>query len=91
VFVLVDNWGQLHQELDELTDELGGLAATGLHHGVHLVATYAGMGIVRDSVRAHARDGYLGLAGVLHPTRASAAAGYRPFSRYAEESGPVAC
>jgi S-DNA-T family DNA segregation ATPase FtsK/SpoIIIE len=37
VFVLVDNWGQLRQELDELTDELGELAATGLHHGVHLV------------------------------------------------------
>ena len=37
VFLLVDNWGQLRQELAELADELGELAVTGLHHGVHLV------------------------------------------------------
>ena len=91
VFLVVDNWAALVRELPELEQEITELAAVGLHHGVHVVLAYAGMGIVRDSVRAHARDGYLGLAGVLHPTQASAAAGHRPSSRYAEEPGRVAC
>jgi S-DNA-T family DNA segregation ATPase FtsK/SpoIIIE len=91
VFLLVDNWALLRQLGEDVEAGATELAATGLHHGVHLVLAYAGTGIVRDSVRAHARDGDLGLAGVLHPTRASAAARHRPPAGSAEESGRVAC
>jgi S-DNA-T family DNA segregation ATPase FtsK/SpoIIIE len=37
VFLVVDNWGALVRELPDLEPEITGLAATGLHFGVHLV------------------------------------------------------
>ncbi len=39
VLLLVDNWARLRQELPDLEPEIEALAATGLHHGVHLVVT----------------------------------------------------
>jgi ESX secretion system protein EccC len=39
VFLIVDGWGALTRELPELEAEIGELAATGLHYGVHLVLT----------------------------------------------------
>jgi S-DNA-T family DNA segregation ATPase FtsK/SpoIIIE len=39
VLLLVDNWARLRQELGELEPEIEALAASGLHHGVHLVVT----------------------------------------------------
>jgi magnesium chelatase family protein len=56
-----------------------------------LVPTYAVTDFVHDSVRAHARDSDLGVEGVLHPTRDSAAAGSRPSAGNAGESGQMAC
>jgi S-DNA-T family DNA segregation ATPase FtsK/SpoIIIE len=91
VLVLIDNWALFAGEFADLASDVLELAASGLHYGIHLVLAYAGTGIVRDSVRAHARDGDLGLAGVLHPTRASAAARHLPPAGSAEESGRVAC
>ncbi|HEX5881587.1 MAG TPA: type VII secretion protein EccCa, partial [Actinomycetota bacterium] len=37
VVLVVDNWGAFVRELPELEAEITGLAAVGLHHGVHLV------------------------------------------------------
>jgi S-DNA-T family DNA segregation ATPase FtsK/SpoIIIE len=37
VFLAVDNWARLRQELSDLDHEIEALAAVGLHHGVHLV------------------------------------------------------
>jgi S-DNA-T family DNA segregation ATPase FtsK/SpoIIIE len=37
VLLLVDNWARLRQELGDLEPEIEALAASGLHHGVHLV------------------------------------------------------
>jgi S-DNA-T family DNA segregation ATPase FtsK/SpoIIIE len=37
VFLVVDNWSRLRQELPDLEPEIEALAGTGLHHGVHLV------------------------------------------------------
>ena len=37
VFLVVDNWGAFVRELPELETKITGLAAVGLHHGVHLV------------------------------------------------------
>lgn len=39
VILLVDNWGLLHQELEDVEAELVALAATGLHYGVHLIVS----------------------------------------------------
>jgi DNA translocase FtsK/SpoIIIE-like protein len=39
VFLIVDGWGALTRELPALEAEIGELAATGLHYGVHLVLT----------------------------------------------------
>jgi S-DNA-T family DNA segregation ATPase FtsK/SpoIIIE len=37
VLLLVDHWGRFRQELGELEAEIEALAASGLHHGVHLI------------------------------------------------------
>jgi S-DNA-T family DNA segregation ATPase FtsK/SpoIIIE len=37
VFLMVDNWSRLRQELEDLEPEIEALAGAGLHYGVHLV------------------------------------------------------
>src|SRR6266487_1141873 len=37
VFLVVDNWARLRQQLPDLEPEIEALAGTGLHYGVHLV------------------------------------------------------
>jgi hypothetical protein len=72
--VVVDEFGELLANRPDFLDLLVAVGRVGRSLGIHLILAYAGTGIVRDSVRAHARDCDLGLAGVLHPTRTSAAA-----------------
>ena len=52
VFLLVDNWGQLRVEFDELDNDIGNLLVTGLGYGVHVVLT-AGRW---NDIRANYRD-----------------------------------
>jgi S-DNA-T family DNA segregation ATPase FtsK/SpoIIIE len=91
LLVVVDEFGELLDARPDFLDLFMAIGRVGRSLGMHLLLAYAGTGIVRDSVRAHARDGDLGLAVVLHPARASAAARHRPLARFAEESGRVAC
>jgi len=51
VFLVVDNWSQLVQELPELEDDLTDLVATGLHYGVHVVLSANRWNDLRLSVR----------------------------------------
>jgi S-DNA-T family DNA segregation ATPase FtsK/SpoIIIE len=91
LLVVVDEFGELLAVRPEFLDMFTAIGRVGRSLGMHLLLAYAGTGIVRDSVRAHARDGDLGLAVVLHPARTSAAARHRPLARFAEESERVAC
>jgi DNA segregation ATPase FtsK/SpoIIIE-like protein len=91
LLVVVDEFGELLAARPDFLDLFVAIGRVGRSLGIHLLLAYAGTGIVRGSVRAHARDCDLGLAGVLHPTRTSAAARHRPLARSAEESGRVAC
>jgi S-DNA-T family DNA segregation ATPase FtsK/SpoIIIE len=51
VFLVVDNWSQLVQEIPELEDELTDLVATGLHYGVHVVLSANRWNDLRLAVR----------------------------------------
>ena len=51
VFLVVDNWSQLVQELPEVEDDLTELVATGLHYGVHVVLSANRWNDLRLAVR----------------------------------------
>jgi S-DNA-T family DNA segregation ATPase FtsK/SpoIIIE len=51
VFLAVDNWSQLVQELPEVEDDLTDLVATGLHYGVHVVLSANRWNDLRLAVR----------------------------------------
>jgi S-DNA-T family DNA segregation ATPase FtsK/SpoIIIE len=53
VFLVVDNWALLRQELADAEADLAALAATGLHYGVHLVVAANRWADLRASVRDH--------------------------------------
>jgi len=51
VFLVVDNWSQLVQELPEVEDDLTELVATGLHYGIHVVLSANRWNDLRLAVR----------------------------------------
>jgi len=51
VFLVVDNWSQLVQELPEVEDDLTDLVATGLHYGVHVALSANRWNDLRLAVR----------------------------------------
>ena len=51
VFLLVDNWPLLVQDMPHLEDRLGELVTTGLHYGLHVVLTANRWNDVRLAVR----------------------------------------
>ncbi len=51
VFLVIDNWGLLRQELEDLEPQIGALAATGLHYGVHLIVAANRWNDLRPALR----------------------------------------
>jgi S-DNA-T family DNA segregation ATPase FtsK/SpoIIIE len=51
VFLVVDGWGALHSDFEDLEVDLHGLASRGLTYGVHLLATGARWADFRTAVR----------------------------------------
>ncbi len=51
VFLIVDNWSRLRQELADLEPAVEGLAGAGLHYGVHLVVAANRWADIRLSLR----------------------------------------
>ena len=51
VLLVIDNWGALLRDYEELADELTEVAATGLQYGVHLVLTAGRWADIRPAVR----------------------------------------
>ena len=51
VFLLIDNWGAFVRELPELEADITGLAAAGLHYGVHLVLAASRWAELRPGLR----------------------------------------
>jgi len=51
VLVLVDDWGRFAAEFPDLAEALAEIAASGLHHGVHLVVSGSRWNDLRPSLR----------------------------------------
>ncbi|MGR6317677.1 type VII secretion protein EccCb [Micromonospora soli] len=51
VFLVVDGWGALRQEYEDLADAVTGIAQRGLGHGVHVVLTALRWSEIRASLR----------------------------------------
>ncbi|GAA4806747.1 type VII secretion protein EccCa [Streptomyces ziwulingensis] len=51
VFLVVDGWGTLRQEYEELDDRITALAARGLSFGIHLVASAVRWSEIRSKLR----------------------------------------
>ncbi len=51
VLLVIDNWGGLLRDYEELTDDLSEIAAAGLQHGVHLVVTAGRWAELRPAIR----------------------------------------
>jgi S-DNA-T family DNA segregation ATPase FtsK/SpoIIIE len=51
VLLVIDNWGALLRDYEELAAELSEIAASGLAHGVHLIVTAGRWAEIRPAVR----------------------------------------
>ncbi|MBO0767152.1 MAG: type VII secretion protein EccCa [Solirubrobacterales bacterium] len=51
VLLVIDNWGGLLAEHEDLTDPLAEIAAAGLHHGIHLIVTAGRWAELRPNIR----------------------------------------
>jgi DNA segregation ATPase FtsK/SpoIIIE, S-DNA-T family len=51
VVLVIDNWGALMRDYEDLAEELAEIAATGLQHGVHLVITAGRWAEIRPAIR----------------------------------------
>ncbi|WP_417847139.1 type VII secretion protein EccCa [Streptomyces viridiviolaceus] len=51
VFLVVDNWGTMRQDYDELEDRITGLAARGLSFGIHVIVSAVRWSEIRPKLR----------------------------------------